>query len=161
MTNSKRRRRKSPFRPGVLCHYCGRPLQNKHKRRGDFLTRDHTEPKSRGGITTVPCCRRCNQLKGCLTYTAFVDMWHGKWDQMPDIPFPPGVYLPQPNEHLTPGQLVWLVEPDGCRVTANVVRLKDPALALKSVCVDVFGHEHWAAASQIKRYREYGNPTDQ
>ena len=54
-----------------------------------------------------------------------------------------------------------LVEPDGCRVSANVVRLKDPALALKSVCVDVFGHEHWAAASQIKRYREYGNPTDQ
>jgi len=34
---------------------------------------DHVLPKSRGGITTVPSCRRCNQSKGDKTPDEWLD----------------------------------------------------------------------------------------
>lgn len=54
------------------CHYCNRPL-NRYNR-----TRDHKIPKARGGArvpdNVVPCCRKCNGLKGCLTDDEFIPL---------------------------------------------------------------------------------------
>lgn len=48
-----------------VCHYCGRKVPQSE------LTMDHIVPVARGGRSTpgnvVPCCRRCNADKGCLT----------------------------------------------------------------------------------------------
>jgi len=51
------------------CFYCGKTLSRKKK------TRDHKQPKSRNGSggtgNIVDACRKCNQLKGCLTLEEF------------------------------------------------------------------------------------------
>ena len=51
------------------CHYCRvtltRTTATNH--RADMYTRDHIHPKSLGGTKTVPCCLRCNGMKGNLT----------------------------------------------------------------------------------------------
>ena len=56
-----------------LCWYCGTSLK-KHrgtpagrKQMPDDYTRDHIEPKHKGGIETVACCRKCNSDKAHLT----------------------------------------------------------------------------------------------
>ena len=40
------------------CSYCGSTWQTQN---------DHIKPQSKGGVTTTPCCRRCNQSKGAKT----------------------------------------------------------------------------------------------
>lgn len=41
----------------ISCSYCGRFMSARD------ITRDHTYPKSRGGLQTTPSCLRCNELK--------------------------------------------------------------------------------------------------
>lgn len=63
------------------CYYCERPLNTRRiARRGDRnkgldFTTDHKIPLSRGGpdisSNRVPCCFRCNQVKGDLTDKEF------------------------------------------------------------------------------------------
>ena len=52
-----------------LCTYCRvrltRPTATNHA--STMATRDHVFPKSRGGIYTVPCCLRCNNMKADTT----------------------------------------------------------------------------------------------
>jgi 5-methylcytosine-specific restriction endonuclease McrA len=64
-----------------FCFYCNRTLNDrKTARRGDRnkgldFTKDHKTPLARGGRTTraniVPCCHRCNNLKGDMTANEF------------------------------------------------------------------------------------------
>lgn len=63
------------------CYYCERVLNGRRAmRRGDRnkgldQTTDHKVPTSRGGPDTyqnkVPCCFRCNNLKGDMTEKEF------------------------------------------------------------------------------------------
>ncbi|NKM04160.1 HNH endonuclease [Rhizobium leguminosarum] len=65
----------------ACCFYCERPLNSRQvARRGDRnkgldYTIDHKTPVSRGGSNErsnrVPCCFRCNQVKGDLTDVEF------------------------------------------------------------------------------------------
>lgn len=48
------------------CHYCERHLTPSHGDIGTSFTFDHVRPASTGGTKRVPCCRKCNQLKGDL-----------------------------------------------------------------------------------------------
>lgn len=52
-----------------FCFYCGKPLTRQKK------TRDHMQPRSRQGSSAdrniVDACRKCNNLKGCLTLEEF------------------------------------------------------------------------------------------
>jgi len=51
--------------PGMPCFYCG----------GEPNSVDHVVPRSRGGRdgkNLVPCCFRCNQMKGNMTLEEFV-----------------------------------------------------------------------------------------
>jgi len=51
--------------PGMPCFYCG----------GEPNSVDHVVPRSRGGKdgkNLVPCCFRCNQMKGNMTLEEFV-----------------------------------------------------------------------------------------
>lgn len=70
------------------CYYCERTLNTrKIMRRGDRnkgldFTEDHKIPRCRGGTDApsnrVPCCFRCNQVKGDLTdkeFKAFVAVY--------------------------------------------------------------------------------------
>ena len=64
------------------CFYCHRTLnEGKALRRGDRnkgldFTIDHKTPLARGGPDTklnkVPCCFRCNNLKGDMTAEEFI-----------------------------------------------------------------------------------------
>jgi hypothetical protein len=51
-----------------LCLYCGRPS----------VALDHVIPRSKGGCSNpanlVPCCFRCNTLKGALSYQEFLSV---------------------------------------------------------------------------------------
>lgn len=53
------------------CHYCARPLVNSPKQDNGY-TKDHTEPKCRGGKHVVPCCLRCNTTKSDGDYREFL-----------------------------------------------------------------------------------------
>lgn len=48
------------------CCYCEKKL-NKYS-----YTREHIIPKSRGGKDTLPCCKRCNSMRGSLTLQQFL-----------------------------------------------------------------------------------------
>ena len=59
------------------CHYCRRRLYRfgTPAARADpdsMATRDHTVPRSAGGVAWVPCCNLCNSIKGDDLYEAFV-----------------------------------------------------------------------------------------
>jgi hypothetical protein len=63
------RRRYAPGRPH--CYWCKRQLTPAEQQREDSFTMDHIRPLSRnpvhgGNTRTVPCCLKCNQLKGNL-----------------------------------------------------------------------------------------------
>lgn len=52
--------------PGMPCFYC----------KGQPNSVDHVIPRSRGGMAgknLVPCCFRCNQMKGNMTLEEFVE----------------------------------------------------------------------------------------
>lgn len=71
MTAGAYRKFRRRFSPGphlpIFCAYCREQLTRKS------ASRDHAIPKSRGGDATlgspniVPCCVRCNQVKGDRT----------------------------------------------------------------------------------------------
>lgn len=46
------------------CMYCKRPLSPALPVRDTSFTFDHVKPQSEGGHRRVPCCRKCNMLKG-------------------------------------------------------------------------------------------------
>lgn len=54
----------------LLCYYCGKKLIRERKS-PRFLTRDHLQPRSRGGhsehANLVLSCRHCNNEKGNKT----------------------------------------------------------------------------------------------
>lgn len=64
-----------------FCYYCRRTLNDRRaSRRGDRCkgldyTKDHKTPLARGGPdiwhNIVPCCQRCNNLKGDMTASEF------------------------------------------------------------------------------------------
>ena len=49
------------------CAYCDRRLVGAPSRSALMATRDHIEPKSRGGRRTVWACFTCNNMKGCMS----------------------------------------------------------------------------------------------
>ena len=61
-------------RLGENCHYCGAPFDGDPQR---AKTRDHKQPRSRGGPDTtyniVACCELCNRSKGNMTYAEFME----------------------------------------------------------------------------------------
>ena len=69
LENEKARIRHMRKQATFCCFYCGKELSRKKK------TRDHKQPKSRNGSggngNIVDACRKCNQLKGCLTLEEF------------------------------------------------------------------------------------------
>ena len=62
---------------GDRCSICGCSLDKTTATRDDSFTVDHVTPKSRGGTEESqnkrPCCRRCNLLKGSLTWSIELD----------------------------------------------------------------------------------------
>jgi hypothetical protein len=58
---------------GERCAYCERVLESTRSLSNVRATRDHVEPRSRGGRETVWCCRRCNTLKADLS----IEEWRG------------------------------------------------------------------------------------
>lgn len=48
----------------VVCSYCGSSW---------IIENDHYRAHSRGGVTTVPSCMRCNRSKGDKTPTEWLD----------------------------------------------------------------------------------------
>jgi len=67
---------------GGYCCYCKRgPLEPSTSRSNLAFTRDHVNPKANGGGKTVPCCRKCNNLKSDLhprEWFWFIDH-HPRW----------------------------------------------------------------------------------
>jgi hypothetical protein len=59
-----------PFRR-AHCFYCKRELTPPLPERGTSFTLDHVRAQADGGWRRVPCCRKCNGLKGDL----LVDEW--------------------------------------------------------------------------------------
>lgn len=63
------------------CCYCRRELTAPEPERSTSLTRDHVHSQASGGMIWVPCCRKCNQLKGDLP----IEQWrwfighHPRW----------------------------------------------------------------------------------
>ena len=52
--------------------------------RGASFTRDHVRAESQGGWRRVPCCRKCNLLKGDLQpgdWFWFIAAWPRWWKQ--------------------------------------------------------------------------------
>ena len=78
---------------GKRCHYCDRklakPREPRQKIRSDHATRDHVQPKSRGGTLVVPCCQACNDLKADMTssewyaFIAATPKWWHLWRKVP------------------------------------------------------------------------------
>jgi hypothetical protein len=53
-------------RPGGFCCYCKRILTPALPERSNSLTFDHIVARVHGGKAKVPCCRKCNNLKGAI-----------------------------------------------------------------------------------------------
>jgi 5-methylcytosine-specific restriction endonuclease McrA len=53
-------------RPGGWCCYCKRLLTPAMPECSTSMTFDHVVARSLGGKGTVPCCRKCNNLKGSI-----------------------------------------------------------------------------------------------
>jgi 5-methylcytosine-specific restriction endonuclease McrA len=68
-------------RDGAFCCYCKRPLTHALPECSTSFTFDHVKCLSDGGWKRVPCCRKCNNLKGNLG----MDEWfwfiraHERW----------------------------------------------------------------------------------
>lgn len=48
------------------CKYCQRQLEPTNSPRDTAFTLDHVKAQAEGGWRRVPCCRKCNELKGDL-----------------------------------------------------------------------------------------------
>jgi hypothetical protein len=93
------------------CLYCGRPS----------VSLDHVIPKSKGGIdgpeNLVPCCFRCNTLKGALSYQEFLFitervMWAERETELGRAV--PGAGIPQLSSPVTKSRRVRLIaKPSG------------------------------------------------
>jgi len=71
---------KRPRHQGYCC-YCKRQLTPAEPERSTSLTRDHVNAVCLGGGRWVPCCRKCNMLKGDLgtaDWFWFIDT-HPRW----------------------------------------------------------------------------------
>lgn len=80
-----RRRRGSS---GAWCYYCERELTPAGTEKGNSFTLDHVRPESQGGWRRVPCCRKCNLLKGDLDPSEwfwFIRAWP-RWWKLFDTP---------------------------------------------------------------------------
>ena len=68
---------------GGFCCYCKRgPLLASTDRSNLSFTWDHINPRARGSGRKVPCCRKCNNLKGSLSpsdWFWFIDNHPGWW----------------------------------------------------------------------------------
>lgn len=51
----------------AFCCYCKRGLTPAIKELETSFTFDHVKCQSTGGVKRVPCCRKCNLLKDCLS----------------------------------------------------------------------------------------------
>lgn len=72
---------------GARCAYCDRVLESVTSLSCVAATRDHVEPKSRGGTHRVWCCRQCNTLKGDMSpeqWLAF-RVSNPRWWRMPEF----------------------------------------------------------------------------
>lgn len=62
------------FKLGENCHYCRAPFDGGPQH---VKTRDHKQPRSRGGSNhpsnIVACCELCNRTKGNMTYEEFTE----------------------------------------------------------------------------------------
>lgn len=89
---------------GATCAYCKRMLVGAPSRSALMATRDHEEPKCRGGLRTVWACFTCNTMKGNMTlaeWLAFTRETPEWWKTGPK-PFSrgrsrPPVYTPRPD----------------------------------------------------------------
>jgi len=54
---------------GDVCYYCQRTLVASTKDSNLSATKDHLHPKSMGGTLRVWSCRKCNSLKGNMTFS--------------------------------------------------------------------------------------------
>lgn len=64
------------------CFFCKRTLEKPSARSGLRATRDHYPiPSHLGGGATVPCCFTCNNLKGAMTASDWLDFMaaHPGW----------------------------------------------------------------------------------
>lgn len=72
------------IRDGYTCQYCGR--RRSDLRQGEFLTRDHVHPQSKGGRdewkNVVTACSSCNNKKADYT----LEETHFKLKKQPTIP---------------------------------------------------------------------------
>jgi len=55
----------------MQCSYCGTSVSNGN------VTRDHTYPKSQGGMIKTPCCINCNIIKEDMRPIEFA-IWYSK-----------------------------------------------------------------------------------
>ena len=56
---------------GTPCAYCKRTMDARSPRL--MPTRDHTEPRSMGGLHTVWACADCNNIKGNMTFKSWLE----------------------------------------------------------------------------------------
>ncbi len=66
---------------GGICTYCHRDMIP-GKTNATRPTRDHVQPRSRGGKKTVPCCFKCNQAKADMSpreWQRFMDKFPEWW----------------------------------------------------------------------------------
>lgn len=69
-------------RKGIVCNYCKRPLTKPSvPMRSLSATKDHVKPKSEGGRKTVPCCFACNNMKGNMSISEWINFMsiNPKW----------------------------------------------------------------------------------
>ncbi len=64
----------------IQCAYCGRFINEKR------ITRDHSWPKSKGGIIKVPSCRPCNEAKANMKPIDFGLWWAKEGRDIATIP---------------------------------------------------------------------------
>ena len=72
------------------CHYCRRHVV-KDNDGSNMATRDHVLPQSQGGSYRVEnlvlACKRCNNVRGSMAYSAFVEL--ANEGSLPDIRYRP------------------------------------------------------------------------
>ena len=58
---------------GGRCFYC-KIIMTRERNKIHSRSTDHVHPQSKGGVKTVPCCKRCNQMKGDMSVRRFMSL---------------------------------------------------------------------------------------